>query len=379
MKILLVGNRLDIFAKELGSELSEKGHDMCFLDTANLEILSWDREVLERQYALQFQRFRHIPKINVLVKLFLISKILNKSNFDVVNILGVGWHFVLLLLWIKRHIRIVLTFYGSDFYRSSRLAKTVLIPLYQRVYAITFTNPATKASFLKYYQRFEEKCHVCRFGLKTLDFIDKNRSTNHTEIQKHLGYDQNRIIVTCGYNATQAQQHETMIECMKRLPKKAQDAMQFVFPLTYGDSAHKEKVKAILHRSSLNYLVLEEFLYADENAYIKLASDIMINILQTDSFSGSMQEFLYAGNIVITGSWLPYALFDSSGIVYEKIDEPQALTSKLFECYERFEELRKKLWVNEAIIHELSSWSITSGQWLAVYTCVSAESGKGEK
>lgn len=379
MKILLIGNRLDIFAKELGGELVGKGHNVYFLDTANLEILSWDREVVERQYALRFQRFRDIPKINALVKLFLISKILNKSGFDVVNILGVGWHFVLLFLWLERHIRLILTFYGSDFYRSSRWAKTVLLPLYKRVYAITFTNPATKASFLKHYQCFEEKCHVCRFGLKTLDFIDKNRSTNRAGIRKHLGYDQNRLIVTCGYNATSAQQHETMIECIKRLPKKAKDAMQFVFPLTYGDPAHKEKVKAILHRSSLNYLVLEEFLYADENAYIKLASDIMINILQTDSFSGSMQEFLYAGNIVITGSWLPYELFDSSGIVYEKIDEPQALTSKLFECYEGFEEFRKKLGANEAIIHELSSWSVTIEQWLAVYTYVSAESVKGKR
>lgn len=379
MKILLVGNRLDIFAKELGGELADKGHDVYFLDTANLEIISWDSEATQRQYALRFQLFKRIPKINVLVKLFLISKILNKSGFDVVNILGVGWHYVLLLLWMDRHTGVVLTFYGSDFYRSGRWAKKVLIPLYKRSHAVTFTNPATKASFLKYYQRFEEKCHVCRFGLKTLDFIDKNRSVNRTEIRKHLGYDQNRVIVTCGYNATSAQQHEIIIECIKRLSKKVQDAMQFVFPLTYGDAVHKEKVKAILHGSSFNYLVLEEFLYADENAYIKLASDIMINILQTDSFSGSMQEFLYARNIVITGNWLPYALFDSSGIVYEKIDKPQALTSKLAECYERFEELRKKSGANEAIIRYFSSWSVTIAQWLAVYTYVSAESAKGKK
>jgi glycosyltransferase involved in cell wall biosynthesis len=201
--------------------------------------------------------------------------------------------------------------------------------MYKKADALTFTNPLTKDSFLNYYKDFDNKTFVCRFGLTTLDFIDKNRIKNKSEIKNHFGYSQDKMIITCGYNATKAQQHEKIIENLVKLPKELLQGIQFIFPMTYGDNKYKEKIKNILKDTDLDYIVHEDFLYADENAYIKLASDIMINVLETDSFSGSMQEFLYAGNIVITGNWLPYDVLDGEGIVYFKIDAVDDLREKL--------------------------------------------------
>jgi hypothetical protein len=42
-----------------------------------------------------------------------------------------------------------------------------------------------------------------------------------------------------------------------------------------------------------------------------------------------MQEFLYANNIIITGSWLPYEVFDNEGIQYVKIDDISELYLEL--------------------------------------------------
>jgi hypothetical protein len=109
--------------------------------------------------------------------------------------------------------------------------------------------------------------------------------------------------------------------------------------------------------------VLENYLHGDENANIKLASDIMINMLKTDSFSGSMQEFLYASNIIITGSWLPYELFDKEGIVYEKIDKLSTLHSKISEVLSRNFILNK----NIEIIKNLSNWNNNIKSWIEAY------------
>ncbi len=103
----------------------------------------------------------------------------------------------------------------------------------------------------------------------------------------------------------------------------------------------------------------------DDNANIKLCSDVMINILQTDSFSGSMQEFLYANNIVITGSWLPYKLFDELGVYYHKIDSAEMLAGKLTEVLSNLN--KEKTMQNVQIINSLSSWGNNIQNWIKAY------------
>jgi glycosyltransferase involved in cell wall biosynthesis len=305
----------------------------------------------------------------VLIKFFFIGRIINENYYDVINIHSCSWQYILLLKRFKKSAaRLVITFYGSDFYRTSDRVKKLQIPLYMRADALTFTNPATKESFLQYYKKFEQKSFVCRFGLKTLDYIDKNRNENKSSIRRYLGYKTDKTIVTCGYNSTQAQQHMAIILALKKLDQVVLSEVQFIFPLTYGDSSYKEEVKKLLNESTLDYIVLEDFLYKDDNACIKLASDIMINILETDSFSGSMQEFLYAGNVVITGQWLPYGLFDKNGVRYEKIENTDGLADKINYCIKHLNELQQGLGDNEKIIRKLSGWSANIQDWIDAYT-----------
>jgi glycosyltransferase involved in cell wall biosynthesis len=368
MKILLIGHRQDIFARELGGELEAKGHQTFFLDSASLEVLR-KNSIVNTSYAKRFGRYRNIPKINVLFKFYFIYRAIAENSFDVVNVLSAGWQYLLLLRYIKKaSSRFVITFYGSDFYRTSNNIKKMQMPLYRAVDALTFTNPTTKESFLNHYGYFNEKSFVCRFGLKTLDFIDSNRNKECTVMKSHLGYDPDKIIITCGYNATAAQQHEAIIENIQALEEELLKKVQFVFLLTYGDREYGSRIKQLLKKSAFDYIVLEDFLYDDDNAYTKLASDIMINILETDSFSGSMQEFLYAGNIVITGEWLPYGLFDENGIQYEKIAKPEELCDKMAYCIRHMDEMKKDLGNNRKIIGNLSSWSRNIQSWIDVYS-----------
>ncbi|MDD5405352.1 MAG: glycosyltransferase [Sulfurovaceae bacterium] len=363
MKALIIGNYKSVFAKELQSELALRKIDVYLLDFETLKLYK-NTNIFDESYCQAFDRYRKLPKIHMVYRMYYIAKFLRSNFFDVVNIHTARVVYASILPFLTKQ-KLVVTVYGSDFYRMGMIARNIQKLLYKKADVITFTNPLTKQGFLDYYDDFEVKSRVCRFGLKTLDFIDKNRNKDRLSIKEHLGYSLDKIIVTCGYNATKGQQHEKIIENILKLNTKILDKIQFIFPMTYGDKIHKDKIKKILQETSLDYKVLENFLFGDDNAYIKLASDVMINILHTDSFSGSMQEFLYANNIVITGSWLPYKIFDQLGIYYHKIDFLETLADKLMEVLSDMD--KEKTVKNVQIIHLLSSWDNNIQSWIEAY------------
>jgi hypothetical protein len=365
LKILIIANSKVVFGKELQLELDNKGFDVSLLDFEFLTM--YDKNYNENTtFSELFRKYKSIPKFSMFFRMIYIKKVIQENKFDIINIHISRWFYLIILPWLLKQ-KLIITFYGSDFYRTSSFIKNIQKLLYKKAHIITFTNPLTKKSFIEYYKDFENKSYVCRFGLKTLDFIDKNRDISKKVLRELLGYDLEKIIVTCGYNSTKEQQHDKIIENIVKLPKNLLERIQFIFPMTYGDSIHKEKIKDILNQTNLDYIVLEEFLYGDNNANIKLASDIMINILETDSFSGSMQEFLYANNIIITGSWLPYEVFDNAGIQYVKIDDINGLYLELKKVIDSdiqtFDTSK-----NKNIISKLSLWSNTIESWLDAYT-----------
>ncbi len=364
MKILIIANSTIVFGKELQNELEQDNHDVTLLDFETLKLTTNAKE--ETCYVERFSVYKKIPKLHMLFRMFLIRKILTEHHFDCINIHYSRWVYLFILPTLKK-LNYIITFYGSDFYRSSERIKNLQVPLYKHAKAVTFTNPLTKEAFVDYYHAFGEKSHVCRFGLKTLDYIDKNRSRNKDEIKKALGYAVDKTIVTCGYNATKGQQHLKMITALEQLAPEILQKIQFIFPLTYGDTTNSLHIKKRLKETGFNYLILETFLYQDDNAAVKLASDIMINILETDSFSGSMQEFLYADNLVITGNWLPYELFDAEGISYLKIDHIEALSKTLTVALQQLDTERPKLQKNREIIYKLSSWKNNITSWINTY------------
>lgn len=364
MNILIIANSKVVFGKELKIELISKGFDVSLLDFESL--ILYDKSHGENdRYSSLFKKFKSVPKLSMFFRMWYIKKVIQENDFDVVNIHMSRWFYMIILPWLARE-KFIVTFYGSDFYRTSDFIKKIQTILYEKADAITFTNPLTKNSFLEYYKDFESKSNVCRFGLKTLYFIDKNRKIDKKSLRESLGYNKEKIVITCGHNSTKEQQHSKIIENILKLSPELLGKVQFIFPMTYGNDLNRQKVKNILKQTNLDYIVLEEFLYGDDNANIKLASDIMINLLETDSFSGSMQEFLYANNIVITGSWLPYKVFDDTGVQYIKIDNIDELSFKLAELINsdiKTYDTSK----NQKIISELSLWDNAIESWIEVY------------
>ncbi len=207
MKILRIASTKDVFGRELKNELFIKGLDVYLLDFETLEMFDKNNSE-DKRYSKLLEKFKNISKLSMLSRLWYIKSIIKENNFDIINIHVSRWFYLVILPWLLKQ-KLIVTFYGSDFYRTSNFIKNIQKLLYKKAHVITFTNPLTKKSFIEYYKDFQNKSYVCRFGLKTLDFIDKNRNISKKVLRELLGYDSEKIIVTW---ATILQKSNNMIK-----------------------------------------------------------------------------------------------------------------------------------------------------------------------
>lgn len=272
----------------------------------------------------------------------------------------------------KKAGKLNITIWGSDYYRISEKQKKKNKKLFDISNTITFANEQMKRDFLFFYNSYHDKVKICRFGLKTLEEVNKLEKSLNIELKKKCFLEKYNIpekkyVVTCGYNASSGQQHEKIIESLGEIPEKFLQDILFLFPLAYGDEVYRDEVINLLNNSKINYKVLTEYFENEETALLRSISDIMINVQISDQFSGSMQEALYAGNILINGSWLPYDIFKHEGGYFLEIDSLKELSGKIEYCIENIITLKDKTRNNKSVIWKLSSWENNKKDWYDVY------------
>jgi hypothetical protein len=253
-----------------------------------------------------------------------------KQNCEIYNKLNPSKPFTVAAVW------------GSDFYKRSSnermvfqmmdICDLVVISTQNMVEDITAVHHIDSA-----------KIRNCLFGLAPLERLMKMEDENSSSAKKKLGFDPDDILITCGYNGSPNQQHLAIISSLSRILKNNPKPIKLLVPITYGgDSKYHQEIKSALIHSGLDYKIYDTFLPDEVVSYLRKATSIMLQIQQSDAFSGSMQEHLFCKNIVITGSWLPYQSLLDKNIYYEAIDDLTQLDDKLLYVIDNFELLRDK-------------------------------------
>jgi glycosyltransferase involved in cell wall biosynthesis len=266
----------------------------------------------------------------------------------------------------KNHI---LSFWGSDFYKRDKQNDESLKTLLAKAHTITFTNEKSKEHFIKELNWERDNTFVIQFGLEQLDLIQKNE-TDKDILKQQLNIPIDKQVLTIGYNASANQQHEAIIDQLEELVKhkNAAEQIHLVIPLTYGaTAAYKKQLIMAYSKLPFSYSIYSDYLEDDTITQLRIVSDIMVQLQLTDQFSGSMQEYLFAQNIVITGSWLPYQVFKSEGVYFEEIDKVSSLANKLQEVIKDLPQLKLKTKANPKIIYKISSWESTIDKWAELY------------
>lgn len=181
------------------------------------------------------------------------------------------------------------------------------------------------------------------FGLAPLELLEKMKHIERADAKRYFGIAPDTLVITCGYNASPNQQHIEIINAITTIGNIPVGHLILV-PLTYGGNVeYKCEIKKTLNESGLKFRTVDSFLSDTDIAMWRKASDIFIQVQKTDAFSGSMQESLFCGNIVITGSWLPYQDLKERGILFFEVDAVEEVGKKLKYILNNYNDLPKEV------------------------------------
>ena len=265
--------------------------------------------------------------------------------------------------------RLVVSLFGSDVYRASGFLKPLQSRLLKRAEKITASNQDTLDAAHRTYSFAEDSCAIVRFGLRPLEHIERLRALGDRSIHKHaMAIPEDRVVIAAGYNASPHQHHAEIIDALGALPSDLRARLFVVVPMTMGGTPeYKAGVRAMLEGKGLEHRVFADLLTDEDIARFRLATDIMIQVQPTDQLAGAMQEHLFAGSVVITGSWLPYGVLREAGVRFWTVNDRSELTTAVKACIQELSTRQTISLGNAAPIGALSSWSHTAPQWSALY------------
>lgn len=293
------------------------------------------------------------------------------SNYDFVHIHFFNKNF----LYINpKHIQnitpnLVISFWGSDFYKRSSLQRQKMIPYLDFATEILFGNPQMRDSLVGYYNNYFSKTRILPIGLEILSSIDieLDKCNTKKEIKKDLGFS-DKTVITIGYSSHPDQHQIEIIELIanRTIPEDIAK-IHFVFPLTYGDNNYKQQVINSAKKHNLSFTALTTPLPKNLIAKYRLASDIMLHLRDTDQFSGSFQEYLYTSNVVITGNWLPYQFIIDKGVYLHSLSSFNELSNTLNYVLVNLNTESEKTIGNKRIIAEISHWNALVEKHSSIY------------
>ena len=269
---------------------------------------------------------------------------------------------------VKNGITFDITLWGSDLMRSDEERRNLLRYGFDNCHILKMTGNLRDV-LVQYYGRvYENKIRTVYFGNSEFDSIDNLNEDSIDELKKKLyGNIGNKMIVVCGYNAMESQNHIMMIQAVSQLGDSLKKDIHIVLPMTYGgQSEYRPRVKEIMDKSFLSYTILDHFLDKSEVAVIRKTANIVVNIQDTDALSSSLKGHLYCGNVCIFGEWLNYTPFTDNGIFYIKTSKND-ITNHLQDVLRHYSHYQLLCKDNHEKMKTLFSWEATISKQVLVY------------
>lgn len=299
-----------------------------------------------------------------------ISLLSSLGEFDVLHVHAVR-PFITLPIYLvrKRFKKIILTYWGSDLFRTSKLHLLVTAPLLSCaniIHVLTHEMLAYFEALPWPISRNSKKVRVFDFGNMFFEKIDCYLP-DRNKIKAEFDLDPNKIVCTIGYVGRPQMQQIKTVESILPLITKKKDKIQLAIP-AYGISESDfDKLNYLLNNSGIKYGIYSEFMDPDRVSKFRAITDIFIHAQTTDALSCSVVEHFYSGSVVINGGWLKYENLDNNGAYYHKFDTFSSLAEILKSILSNLYEEKDKSKVNIDIVKGLIHWDVLRPQWLKMY------------
>ena len=237
--------------------------------------------------------------------------------YDVVNIHFPSYRYSFVVNQLKRMSKtIIVTPWGSDIYRRSKLQLYLLKKLYKEADYITAVSEKFKIDIRRILKIPDLKIEVLDIASDTIDYIAEHKKIINVDEAKRTLNVQGRYVVCCGYNGHLSQQHEKIIKAIQDVRYEFPFKVVLFLPFMYGgNNVYKEKILNLVKSFDLDYVLFDRYLDKRQMFLLEQASDMMIHIQSTDASSCTVQEFLLLEKKIINGSWLKYPNLIIGGVL----------------------------------------------------------------
>lgn len=323
--------------------------------------------IISNEFGSSF--FYKIPKIRGALLLFRDAlKLKNNGPYDFCHIQGVTEsRYNLARILSSSYKKLLISFWGSDLLAATKKNFKMIEKGIKASTKVTLSTVEMKDKFSNIFgNKYDEKIVFTSFPTTVLEEIDSLALIESSlDIKNKLEFPTNKIIIVCGYNASERQKHLRQLNQLSKLEDTLKSQIFLVIPMMYGGSReYIEKVRTELDNINIVYKVITKYFNESDMARLWRVTDIFIHTQPTDGFSSSLRENLFANTIVINGKWLEYQILEDINIFDIKLERFEDLNDVLTNIVYNFDfyfdmssENKNKINSLYSIQNEYEKWS----------------------
>lgn len=265
--------------------------------------------------------------------------------------------------------KLLLVCWGSDILRQKN--KNRIIESAIRVSsAILISTEEIKEKFQSLYgTKYDYKIKRAYFGSNGIETLRLNNCDQHSLGIKY-GIDEQKIVISIGYNKAVAQQHLKVLQIINSLLPEEREKIHILLRLTYGDGdgEYLNKIKKSVEQTECTSSIFESYLTDEEIAELTFLTDIFIHAQITDAQSASMCEHIYSGALVINPSWIKYTELEKRVfyLTYSTFTDLKGIIQANLVKKDK-SQYCKLLCNNKKKIYEICSWDFKIKDWRSIY------------
>lgn len=377
MRILIIGDAGSIFIKQyIEYVLCDRSNEIVLLQETVI-CDSYHKFYKENHIKLQpiicheNALIVKIPKIRSSLGIYILAKCIQREYglFDLVHIHGLNFSRGNLGYYLQNHTKkIAVTVWGDEVFRKNHRTLQKYKKYYDIADYITLSTSDMKAAFVNAYgDKYSERISMNKFAVGVLDMIDSVKSSySRKDLCVEFGItDCSKKIVFVGHNGRDAQRHIDITKLLKKLSDDRRRDIFLLYTMTYGVKSpeYLQELEREARETKCGYVILRDFLDEMKIAKLRSICDIMIHAQLTDAFSASLMECLYAGAVVLNGSWLAYNELPDCHDRFVEYDTLEEIPETLTKVLDHYEEYTYRTKENKEVIHSICSKEATTKAW----------------
>lgn len=353
MKLLMVaGTAGDIFIHQLALWLrkSMEGLEIDVFECKPESSQGYDGSVFSHVGGVRSAFLKRLPLLNRLVPFHeaaALRRFLRGRRYDVIHCHWIR-PVVVLSRFLRAHCRrLYWTFWGGELSGQTLLYSR---RLYLRELERALRGVDCVVNSQVFFSRFRAAvpgAAACRFkaagfGSAAFERIRRLRETEPKEVSvRFWSLPENKKTLLLGYSGKELHNHLGLLAGLER-HGALEGRVHLLVPMTRGAKpGYVARVEKALEKSGFSYTLLKDrFLTDEEVARLRIATDIVLQLSDSDGFSRSIVECLSASAILIYGTWLDYgphlAENGFSALPAASVEEGIALVEKVLDDYGKY-------------------------------------------